>query len=207
MSRYFRIYTCNTKFITDKAAARQNMLKLAVYEAEHDGLCLQLPVPADSAGYKSNGINVDYLYGGRPYLPCHPDIFISISHSGDYLVIALSDFSIGVDIQEHRSVSNSIWERFYPADDSALLTSIKDPVQREDLFFMTWAIRESYTKFTGRGLSEDLRSFHIDHDKCTITSEKGSPNAYYVELEPPSPGCSFAACSGDPAVIPDVRIL
>lgn len=207
MSRYFRIYTCNTKFITDKAVARQNMLKLAVYEAEHDGLCLQLPVPADSAGCKSNGINVDYLYGGRPYLPFHPDIFISISHSGDYLVMALSDFSIGVDIQEHRSVSESVWERFYPAEDSAMLSSIKDSLQRDDFFFRTWTIRESYTKYTGRGLGEDLRSFHIDHDKCTITSEKGSPNAYYVELEPPSPGYSFAACSGDPAVIPDVRIL
>lgn len=132
MSRYFRIYTCNTKFITDKAVARQNMLKLAVYEAEHDGLCLQLPVPADSAGCKSNGINVDYLYGGRPYLPFHPDIFISISHSGDYLVMALSDFSIGVDIQEHRSVSESVWERFYPAEDSAMLSSIKDSLQRDD---------------------------------------------------------------------------
>lgn len=47
-----------------------------------------------------------------------------------------------------------------------------------------WAIKESYVKMTGEGLSHDFRKLCIDFEEGTVTDENGL-SAYYKELEVP----------------------
>lgn len=53
---------------------------------------------------------------GKPYLVADKGVppQISLSHSGKWVVCALSDDPIGVDVQAVRSISNGVFKRFMP---------------------------------------------------------------------------------------------
>ena len=38
--------------------------------------------------------------GGKPYFPAFPDFYYNISHSGSYVVCAVCDHPVGIDLQQ-----------------------------------------------------------------------------------------------------------
>lgn len=94
---------------------------------------------------------------GKPYLKARTDVFYNLSHSGRYVVFAWGDSEVGVDVQQHDSVSDrkAFEMRFFAPDESAYAC---DDIGR---FYEIWTKKESYLKYTGRGLRTDLRSFSV----------------------------------------------
>jgi len=94
---------------------------------------------------------------GKPYIKDREDFFYSLSHSGRYVVIAWGDTEVGVDVQRQDASVNreAIASRFFASDEQAYA--------RGDIlrFFEIWTKKESYLKYTGRGLRLDLRSFSV----------------------------------------------
>lgn len=110
---------------------------------------------------------------GKPYaigLPVH----FNISHSGDYVVCAVSDKEIGIDIEKIRDVHPRSAERFACPEELEYINST------ENGFFEIWTLKEAYFKCIGTGLGSDIKnvSFHIKQNEIKC-SEQGFECLFY----------------------------
>ena len=98
---------------------------------------------------------------GKPYFANAEDLHFSISHSGEYAMVVLSDKEIGCDIQQIKNINLSIADRFFTAEE-------RKYVKCTENFFRIWTLKESFIKAIGKGLALPLNSFSIkglDSDK------------------------------------------
>lgn len=96
-----------------------------------------------------------YRYGqdGKPYFEDIP-LYFSISHSGDYVLLAVSGREIGADIQAHRAGNvERIAKRYFSSEEVRAFYQAQD---RDAFFFRLWARKEAYGKLTGRGLADSI---------------------------------------------------
>lgn len=106
--------------------------------------------------YREFGVSafsLAYTDKGKPYLPDHLDIHFNISHCPLGCVCAISDKSVGVDIQDIRPFSQDIANRCCSAEELLLLKQSADPAV---YFTRMWAMKESYLKMTGEGIAQSL---------------------------------------------------
>ncbi len=83
---------------------------------------------------------------GKPCIPGGPDF--SVSHSGRLWAVALGGAPVGLDVQHPRKVeAKRIARRFFTPHEYAYLEA-----EGFDRFFELWTAKESYVKFTGRGI-------------------------------------------------------
>lgn len=104
---------------------------------------------------------------GKPYLPQYPDIHLSVSHSGSWFVCAVSSQPVGVDLQEHTPLRDEtpeyaaqryckIAQRFFHKLEADFI--LENP---QEHFFAVWSAKESYVKFTGRGMDDTYSDFCV----------------------------------------------
>lgn len=98
---------------------------------------------------------------GKPFISSRPQVHYNISHSGKYVVCILAPQEVGIDIQIHSRQVNvrRVLERTVPVD---LAREILDSPSTEKAFYTQWVLREAYVKWTGEGLSRDLRRVDLD---------------------------------------------
>ena len=82
-------------------------------------------------------MNVSYTENGKPYFK-DSDIHFNYSHSKNYIVVAISTTSLGVDIEE-RIVTDSVSDLYLGS------TRGRDKLKN-------WVLKESYVKLEGSGL-------------------------------------------------------
>jgi 4'-phosphopantetheinyl transferase len=100
---------------------------------------------------------------GKPFFSLQPKIHYNITHSGKYVACILAGEEVGIDIQEHKSVNmERMLERMVPTHMIREILEADDP---EQAFFAQWVLREAYIKWTGEGLSRDLRTIPMDSGK------------------------------------------
>lgn len=114
---------------------------------------------------KEYGINLKYEpraegEHGKPFFTLRPSIHYNISHSGKYVVCILSDQEVGIDIQIHKKANyERMLMRMVPEN---MVREILDSDDPEKAFFVQWVLREAYIKWTGEGLSKDMRTISMD---------------------------------------------
>ena len=91
---------------------------------------------------------------GKPYLPEHPFLKISISHRGPYLAVAFSEQEIGVDI-EYLNV-NLVKGKAYFMNEEEQDTSFS-----EEEHLMIWCAKEALYKKKGGGQIKPERDFTV----------------------------------------------
>lgn len=144
--------------------------------------------------------SVEYGKRGKPYLPDYPEIHFNLSHSGEYVCLALGDAPAGVDLQEKTRVRGRIAERFFTAADNQRLAECGSEEEKQDLFFRMWSIKESYLKLVGTGIGEGFSDFEICWSINAIYGGKKAqalPDAYFRETKDLA-GYSFCVCFRDP---------
>lgn len=106
--------------------------------------------------------DMEYFTGKhqKPYFK-NSSIFFNLSHSGDYVAVAVSDREIGIDIEKIRTVNRSTAKKFFTKSEAA-------SVKSDDDFIKLWVKKESFIKATGQGLACPLNSFEV------INSDNGS---------------------------------
>ena len=90
---------------------------------------------------------------GKPYIE-NCAYHFNISHSGDWLLLAVGDAPVGADIEKITKIRPKTVEKFFSKIE-------QDRVEKEgkNAFFEIWTQKESYVKYTGEGmksLSKDL---------------------------------------------------
>lgn len=105
--------------------------------------------------------HLDIAYGekGKPYLPEFPGLYFSLSHSGEYVALALSCHPVGVDIQEERTLSDALQRKYFTKEENE---SGAKP-------FEIFSGKESYVKYTGEGMSRLFTDFSVNLKKKTVS--------------------------------------
>lgn len=144
-----------------KTISTQRQKRVASYKRDEDKrLCLAATLLLDKAlaEYGLSEKNMRYAMNEykKPYFENYENLHFNLSHSGNYAAAVLSDSEVGCDIQKKENVDIRIAERFFSAGEA-------EYVRNTDDFFRIWALKESFIKAVGRGLSIPIHSFCIEN--------------------------------------------
>ena len=126
----------------------------------------------------SKNLKISYCENGSPLLNNHQ--YISISHSGNLVCIAISDNIIGLDIDEISEKSKKIQSKFVNPNQTNLT---------ENKTSLIWCIKESVFKFHKKGdvnFKKDilLKDFVAkSKGKLSVKFRKKCLKAYYFKIE------------------------
>ena len=111
--------------------------------------------------HNNKGKEIDFRAekNGKLYL-ANSDIYLNLSHSGNYVMAAISDAHIGVDV-EHIENNHKIKELIkYVLDNKEIEEFNKSQNQIKD-FYLMWTKKESYIKCIGKGLSAGMNTINL----------------------------------------------
>ncbi|NJD01078.1 MAG: 4'-phosphopantetheinyl transferase superfamily protein [Ruminiclostridium sp.] len=97
---------------------------------------------------------------GKPFLIGAENFHFNNSHSGEWVVCAIDDLPIGIDVEMIQSIDFDIAERFFSKEEYKDFLS-KDESEKLPYFYDLWTLKESYIKAVGKGLSIPLDTFSI----------------------------------------------
>lgn len=100
---------------------------------------------------------------GKPYIKDYSQIHYNISHSGEWVVVAIGKSPIGIDVENRREDWDLIGERVFSESEKYWS---QNSYKRKAIL---WTIKEAYVKYLGIGLSKSLNSFSIDIKRKIIT--------------------------------------
>lgn len=98
---------------------------------------------------------------GKPYLLKYNDIHFNISHSGEFVVCAIHNKPVGVDIQKVVQYNEKIARYMFSGE---IYTTIGDCEDRKLKFTSLWSENESKCKLVGCGVS-GMRNHNFDNIK------------------------------------------
>lgn len=109
---------------------------------------------------------------GKPYMDDAP--YFSISHSGSFAVLAVSEKPVGVDIQKAVFIRKNVLRRSFTKEEQDMIG--EDPVR----FLRLWTRKEAAVKLTGDGLSVPFSSFSVipEDQKVTVSGKD-----FYIHTE------------------------
>ncbi|WP_027339633.1 4'-phosphopantetheinyl transferase family protein [Halonatronum saccharophilum] len=108
---------------------------------------------------------------GKPFLKNNPNFHFNISHSGSWIVCAISNKQIGIDIEKIENIDLNIAKEFFSKEEYRNLI-LKDKKDRLGYFYKLWTSKESYIKAVGKGLSIPLNSFTVkDNNKIWLNDK------------------------------------
>lgn len=103
-------------------------------------------------------IPLSYGYGDRGKPKLNFPFCFSLSHSGAYVLCALSGAAVGADIQRHQKCEVfRLAERFFSErENEALKRAAVENHGETELFYRLWTRKEAWGKLTGRGIGDGL---------------------------------------------------
>lgn len=104
------------------------------------------------AGYDISVDEIEREENGKPYIKGRDDFFFNLSHSGEYLIAAVSGQPVGVDIQKKVDARPGVIDKIFRQDDAWE----HEKLIKEN-FKLVWAIKEAYCKLTGTGIATELK--------------------------------------------------
>lgn len=91
---------------------------------------------------------------GKPYFPEHPNLHFSLSHSEDFLLIAIGTRPVGVDIECIQARGERLPRYALTALEYEQYLAMG---ASWEAFYTLWTKKEAYVKYTGEGLGQGLR--------------------------------------------------
>lgn len=128
--------------------------------------CRQLKIPNASLRFTYNAF-------GKPSLLNAPAFHFNVSHSGKWVVCALDDHPLGIDIEQLRPIDFEVGRVcFSDTEYDALMR--QNAESRLSYFYDLWTLKESFVKAEGQGLTLPLKSFSFElkaHSSIGFTTE------------------------------------
>jgi len=97
----------------------------------------------------------------KPFVVNHPEANFNLSHSGEWIVCALSDTTVGVDVEKRQYIIPEVLALCYSKSECRILESLPESEQL-DFFYSLWTIKESYVKAIGCGME-------LKFDEASVT--------------------------------------
>ncbi len=142
----------------------------------------------------SEDYRIDRGEKGKPFIVGVENVFFNISHSGDYVVCAVSDREIGIDIEKRAKARMEVAGRFFHGEEVAQLKMLEEDKQ-DQLFFNYWSVKESFLIYIGTGLARPLNSFIVSFSGGGVSLfERGKKLPLYVHACPVDDGYACHVC-------------
>ncbi|MCO5248911.1 MAG: 4'-phosphopantetheinyl transferase superfamily protein [Chitinophagales bacterium] len=125
----------------------------------------------------------------KPYFQ-NADFHFNISHSGEYVVLALHDTTIGIDIEKERNVKIDLFHKQFNTQEFQQIKSSSNPLQQ---FFHFWSIKEAAIKADGRGVEVLSQTSTLSEN--TVQVENSLWHYQSLNL---IKGYAFAVCTSHP---------
>lgn len=109
------------------------------------------------------------------------NIHFNLSHSGDYVVLAVSDSLVGVDIEHKMKSYESLAKRCFHEAEYKDIMSAEAEWERQHRFLVYWTMKEAYIKYVGEGMRIPLNSFQIERNEEGLSFVKGM-DVYFKTL-------------------------
>lgn len=96
--------------------------------------------------------------------------FVSISHSGEQLLLAWSPWAVGVDLERRDRVlqADLLAERFFPAQETEALLALSAE-ERRLAVLRSWVRKEAAIKWMGSSIAQDLRHWCWDDTRQELS--------------------------------------
>lgn len=127
---------------------------------------------------------------GKPFLKNNP-FFFNVSHAGEYVVIAVSERPVGVDIEGRRKIKDGMYRKVVRQEEEKLIGQ-----DREWDFLRLWTLKESFVKAEGKGLRIPMKDYFFgkEEEKLFVTyGGRRAPWTFYIE-ETAAPGYVISVC-------------
>lgn len=128
--------------------------------------------------------DIEFEYGasGKPALKKSLGVEFNLSHSGDWIVCAISEKPVGIDVEHIKERDFELLARHCLTDAEQLELASLNPEARKDYFFKRWTIKESYVKKLGVGIGKDFQTFEariVDGNVRIIEDGKNVANEQF----------------------------
>ena len=140
-----------------------------------------------------SAVNIGLEDRGKPHLNHHTQIQFNLAHSGDLMLLAVTNgMKIGVDVERVRPLNDAkaIARRFFSTNESNWLQRCSDQ-ELDQAFFQLWTRKEAVLKATGEGISSGLDSLELLNPEGTFkpavtrTADGGSETRWtFHDLHP-----------------------
>ncbi|MCP4153593.1 MAG: 4'-phosphopantetheinyl transferase superfamily protein, partial [bacterium] len=173
--------------------------KIVDPRAAHQKLYAQLLIRwiiHHKTGLKYPAIHFTRNENGKPSLKDNPEFHFNLSHSGDWIVCAVDNSPVGIDIQEIFPISLEISKRHFTTEEHHDLMSKKEH-ERIPYFFTLWTLKESYLKALGKGMFL-LKGFSVgvkENGKIGLQVKKELPERRFFTRYHIQPGYEMALCT------------
>lgn len=106
----------------------------------------------------------------------------NLSHSGKYVVLAVGDKPVGVDVERLRNNRQNIAKRCFHKKEYEDIMALKSQESRDRRFLEYWTMKEAYVKRSGDGLRIPLNSFCVKRSGEGVSSVEntGCPKVWFA---------------------------
>lgn len=130
------------------------------------------------SAYGKNSCDIYTDANGKPQIQ---GLCFNLSHSGERILLAVSDSAVGCDIEKREKASFKVAEHFFCQEENNYLSGIAGEEEKNQAFFRLWTVKESYMKMTGKGLGMSLDSFEARLGETTAIYRNGGPVPCFVK--------------------------
>ncbi|MDR0404875.1 MAG: 4'-phosphopantetheinyl transferase superfamily protein [Oscillospiraceae bacterium] len=167
---FTKISDLDKRYVHDffKYISKEKRDKLNLFKSDADynrSLCAEIIVRQffiESFSLNNAEIHMNYDKLGKPYIENFPNTHFSISHSGNYIIVAFSSELVGADIEIIKDFNyNKIANRYFENSEKNYVFGAKS-IASLKRFYNIWTIKESYTKLQGVGLTKGFNYFSVE---------------------------------------------
>lgn len=132
----------------------------------------------------------------------YPNLEFNVSHSGEYVLIAISNKPVGIDIEipENNFDFSKILAHTFSSNEINYINQSDD---RRECFLTLWTRKEALLKATGEGLTDDLPSISVLNDTVKRMDKTYNLNSFKIN----DTDIASVAISGAPIKLNTFNIL
>ena len=111
---------------------------------------------------------------GKPYFE-NGQLQFNVSHSGEFLAIAVSESRVGVDIQAPKTIKEGMYKKIVQPEEQKLIGD-----NRQADFLRLWTLKESFVKAEGKGLRIPLKDYWFEKENDQYFVNYGGQRACWT---------------------------
>lgn len=190
-----KFFTKKYAEVSDCRKAKIDKMKFQKDKCLSLGAGLLLKQALSECGIEENSVQYSVGENGKPKID---GIEFNLSHSEKIAMCAVSDFSVGCDVELIKDADLKIADRFFTE------TEVKQINGNTDTFFRLWTLKESFIKATGLGMSLPLNQFCIHLDNGIEVEQNISNNRFSFFEFDLSDYYKFSCCIENSTEAPEI---
>ena len=131
----------------------------------------------------------------KPYLKNNDAFYFNISHSGNWVILAVDSKEIGVDIELMRQIDYSVINVVFSVNEMEFFQKLPN-AKKLSTFYKIWTYKESFIKASGEGLSKDLKNYSlIPASNSKILTLFDNNRSYFLKQYDEIPDYKLSVCA------------